>query len=68
MPSRLSMWLWKGWLVRRIMRGDHYVLLHVTDAKGRLIDLVLIANPEMNHRPSSSAPVEPPLYPLVDKY
>jgi len=67
-PSRLSLWFWKGWLVRRIIRGDHYVLLHVTDNKDRLIDLVLIANPAVNHRPDSSAPTEPPLYPLVHKY
>ena len=67
-PSRLSMWFWKVWLVRRIIRGDHYVVLHVIDGKGRLVDLVLIANPEMNHRPGSSAPPEPPLYPVMDKY
>ena len=54
--------------MHRIMRGDHYVVLHVIDGKGRLVDLVMIANPEMNHRPGSSAPPEPPLYPLVDKY
>ena len=32
-PSRLSMWFWKGWLMRRIIRGDHYVLLHVMIAR-----------------------------------
>jgi len=54
--------------MRQIIRGDYYVLLHVMASKGRLVDLVLIANPEMNRRPGSSAPPEPPLYPLVDKY
>ena len=67
-PSWLLLWFWQGWLVRRIIRGKHYVLLHVSDNKGRLVDLVLIANPEMNRRPGSSAPPEPPLYPNVDKY